>query len=142
MMVSSEITAELDAVRAKVREALASRDLDRYLDVFSPQLQYTQPDGNTISRDQLARDVRKQFRAMRRADSTMDVVSATMSDNRIVETVTQNASIDIAIFFFFTKRWYIKRTGEYQWEKAPDGWKVVRVIVFEEHVSGSAPKQG
>jgi len=135
-MLSDDVISELDVVREGARRAFAARALEDFMSAFSPQLQYTQPNGKTIGRDQLARDVRKQFSTMRRFDANFVRVGIKASADSAVETLIQHAWMDVAIFWVFTKRWHIKRTGEYHWERTRAGWKIVRVIVLEELVSG------
>ena len=65
----NSIANELDAVHAAARQAFLERDINAYREFFTDDLRYVQPNGKTISRSQLMRDVGKQISQYKAVDS-------------------------------------------------------------------------
>jgi hypothetical protein len=131
-MMSDELTAELDAAHQRARVAFMARDGAAYMAMFSPQLEYKRADGQTINRDQLARDVQSQMAGLTSAGSSYKRLGLVVEGECVIETLVQDAFLETVVFFIFKRRWTIQRTGRYHWTKTQDGWRIVKVEVLKE----------
>jgi ketosteroid isomerase-like protein len=128
------IAAELDAVHSQAKQAFQAKDLNAYMDVFSPQLTYKQADGRVIDRDQLTRDVADQFASVRSMNTSYFRESIEASDSKVTEVLQQTAWAEVGAFTMFRRKWKIQRRGRYVWTKTSDGWKIIYVEIMEENV--------
>lgn len=129
------VAAELDALHACAKRAYQTKDVAAYMDMFSPALTYLQPNGRTIGRERLARDIAAQFRGMHSADTSYIRESLELSGSEATEVLRQTARVQVVAFFFIRRTWMLQRRGRYVWEKTADGWNVKHVEVLEEKVS-------
>lgn len=132
------VEAALDAAHAEAQRAFRAKDVAAYMSRFAPDLEYTQLNGKTIGRRQLARDVVRQFRSVRAVDSSYRRESLEVSGERAVEVVVQDAVAEVGAFLGVVRReWRIRRRGRYLWTDTGDGWQIAHVHVLEETVTGS-----
>ena len=135
----NSIVNELDAFHDAAKQAFLARDLDAYRDLFTVDLRYTQPNGKTITRSQLVRDVGKQLRTFKTVDSQKKRKSVVVNDDgTVTQIVSQSATYSVSVFLFFTKSWTIERQGKYTFRKTDTGWKVCNVEVLTEDVESGA----
>jgi hypothetical protein len=127
----------LEDLHRIARAAYVARDLNAYMDCFSPDLRYCQPNGRTIGRDQLARDVKSQFQRVSAVDSTYRTDGVIAGHDGVVETVTQWGWIAATAFYFVHRLWRLERHGDYTWRRTENGWKIFEVIVLQEFVVGN-----
>ena len=109
------VAAELDAAHARARQAYARRDAPAYIATFHPEVAYTQPDGRTIGRDQLARDVRTQLARVHAAATefrreSLEVAGA----DAAVEVLEQRATFEERAFGVIHREWTLRRRGRYE----------------------------
>lgn len=133
---TARIAAELDAAHERAREAYARRDASAYVATFHPELAYTQPDGRTIGREQLARDVHAQL-ARAHAVSTEFRRESLEADgaDAASELLEQRATFEVRAFGVLHREWVVRRRGRYDWVRTADGWQLRRVQVLSEDVS-------
>jgi Domain of unknown function (DUF4440) len=130
------LAAELDAAHARAREAYGRRDAAGYLGAFHPELQYAQPDGQTIDRARLARAVRAQL--ARAHCVTTDYRRESLEplpDGGAREVLEQRAAFRVRAFGVLNREWSVRRRGRYEWARTPDGWQIRRVEVLAEDVT-------
>ena len=135
MQVPSLIIAELDAMHARARSAFEHRDLAAYRDLFAPELRYRQPDGRTIDRDCLTRDVAAQFRRLSRVQWSFVRDHIEMGEDRATEILTQTGSVGATAFLLVHRTWDLFRKGRYTWRRSGGRWCIEEVEVLEEQVS-------
>ena len=135
---NTTVGAEPDALHVKASAGYRAKDLSAFMDVFAPNLKYKQPDGRTIGREQLARDVGPQLSSLEAADTSYVRESLEVDGNRATEVLTQTASLTVRRFIFFKHTWHITRRGRYVWVRQPSGWKVEEVEVRSERVGRGA----
>ena len=58
------------------------------------------------------------------------------ADDRACEVLTQTGSCWATAFFFVHRIWKLTRRGRYNWTKVGGRWRINRVEVIEEHLSG------
>jgi Domain of unknown function (DUF4440) len=131
-----KIAAELDACHAQAKSAFEHRDFVTYRELFSPELAYCRADGRVIGRDQLMRDVESQFRRLSWVSSTFVRESIEAADDRACEILTQTGSAGTTAFLLVHRIWELTRRGRYYWTKLEGRWRIDRVELIEEHVSG------
>ena len=119
----------------KRKVLLSRRDLVAYR-AFSPELAYCRADGQVIGRDQLMRDVESQFRRLSWLHSTFVRESIEAADDRACEILTQTGSAGTTAFFLVHRIWELTRSGRYYWTKLEGRWRIYRVELIEENVSG------
>jgi hypothetical protein len=125
----------LSVVREQARDAFLRRNLALYLDVFTEDLEYKQPGGKVIGREQLGRDVRRQFRAFSSIDYLCWARQSIEQDGDVVvEVVKQEARATIRAFLFIIRRYEVLRTSKLWWVQRPSGWRIRRVEVLDEIV--------
>jgi hypothetical protein len=129
-----EIEATLDQIHADAQKAFAARNLDRYMDAFSPDLAYKQMNGRIISREQLRKDVAVQLSRFTKTESTFTRERIEYRGPDVVEVLSQDAVAEENIFFFFKRTWKIHRRGIYTWSLGRTGWVISRVEVLEESI--------
>jgi hypothetical protein len=135
MAESSAILAALDYKHAEARLALERKDLATYTAIFSPELRYHQPDGRTIGRDQLMRDVRAQFRRFRHMNSSFVREQFEVLDERASELLIQRAFATETAFLVVHRKWEVVRKGQYVWKSTAVGWQINEIFVIEESVT-------
>jgi hypothetical protein len=133
-MTSDDVVRELDSAHERARAAFTAKDVSAYMATFSPLLEYRQLNGNTINRDQLARDVQSQMVGLKSVGSSFKRLSLDIEGDSVVETLEQEAFAEYVVFFFFKRRWTVHRTGRYRWSKTPEGWRIIRVEVLNESI--------
>ena len=138
MLDTTTVGAELDALHLRASASYRAKDLHAFMDVFAPNLRFKQPDGRTIDREQLARDVGPQLASLEAADTSYVRESLEVDGNRATEFLTQTASLTLRRFCFFKHKWHITRRGRYVWVRQPNGWRVEEVEVLSERVSRGA----
>ncbi len=132
---NDELAAELDALRAHSQQVYSSKDIDAYRELFTADLQYTQPDGKTIDRSQLMKDVEEQFARLHSMGTTFIRHSLKLhSDGRVTETMAQSSWIKLKVFLFFKRQWNVERYGEYTYRKIGSSWRIEKVVVLNEKV--------
>ena len=129
------LARELDERHNAARIAYRERDLDAYREIFSPALAYKQPNGFTIGRAELMKDVATQLRRLSRADSTYERAALDGFNDAATEVLVQTASAEIVAFAVVRRRWVLNRHATYHWIKAGDVWIVQRVEVASEAVT-------
>jgi hypothetical protein len=134
MQDCSQILAEFDVMHARARTAFEQRDLAACRDLFAPDLKYRQPDGRTIGRDALMRDVAAQFRRLSRVRSSFVRDHVEIGEDRATEILTQTGSAGVTAFFFVHRTWHLVRKGRYTWKRSGGRWRIAEVEVLEEHV--------
>ncbi len=125
---------ELDAAHAEAKLAYRARNAAAYMGFFSPELEYTQVNGKTIGREQLARDVQSQFARVRAMDTSYERQSLIVDKATAVEYLVQDAWAETVAFFVLRRRWHVVRRGRYEWTRTRGGWKIRKVHVLEEVV--------
>jgi hypothetical protein len=129
------LARELDERHGAARIAFRERDPQAYREIFSPGLAYRQPNGLTIGRDALIRDVDQQLRRLLRADSTFERTALEGSDAAATEVLVQTASAEAVAFALVRRRWVLRRHATYHWVRAGDAWVVQAVEVASEAVT-------
>ena len=129
------IAAELDAVHVRAQRAFESCDLEAYMAIFSPDLAYRRANGQSISRDQLARDVSIQFRRLKTAVSSYSRESIRLNGDEVQELLEQRASASATAFLIVHRIWDLKRKALYTWRNSIDGWQIVEATILEEQLS-------
>ena len=129
------VAAELDAAHERARRAYADRDAQAYVELFHPDLRYTQHDGRIIGREQLARDVRQQLARVRTATTEFRRETLEVSGpDAATEVLEQRATVEVRAFGVVRRVWSVRRRGRYGWVRAPAGWQLHRVEVLAEEV--------
>lgn len=142
MQASSEIIAELDEVHTRAKSAFEQRDLGAYRDLFAPELKYHQPDGRTIGRDGLMRDVAAQFRRLDRAHWSFTREHIEVDGDRATEILTQTGSVGVTALLIVHRDWSLYRKGRYAWTRLAGRWVIEEVEVLEEKVTPEAVRLG
>jgi hypothetical protein len=132
-----DIAAALDARHADATAAFNDRDVDSYSNLFSENLRYERPDGKVISKSQLMRDVKTQFRRLVRAESNFVRQDLCVEDGNVSEELTQGAVGEASAFGFVRRTWSLERCGRYTWAIEDGQWKIIYVRVSHEHVGSS-----
>ncbi|HUQ18227.1 MAG TPA: hypothetical protein VM099_01330, partial [Gemmatimonadaceae bacterium] len=127
--------AELDAAHERAKRAYAARDSAEYLEIFHPDLEYTQLDGRTISRDQLRQNVSTQLAHVDTAASEYHRDELIVgSPSEVTEVVDQTATFSVRAFGLIRREWRVDRRGRYQWCRTSAGWQIRRVQIISEKV--------
>src|SRR5438034_2560072 len=98
-------------MHARAKSAFESRDLAVYRDMFAPVLKYHQPDGRTIDRDRLMRDVAAQFHRLSRFQSSFVRDHIEFGEDRATEILTQTGSVGATAFLIVHRTWNFTRKG-------------------------------
>jgi hypothetical protein len=131
------VGAELDAAHDRAHAAYAARNADAYMAIFHPTLAYTQLDGRTIGREQLARDVRSQLARVDTATSEFRREALELpSPGTATETLEERATFSVRAFGFLRREWSLSRRGRYEWVRTADTWQIRRVTVLSETLRG------
>jgi hypothetical protein len=132
------VAALLDAEHAKAKKSYQAKDVNAYMAVFTPDLRYTQPNGETIGRAELARDVAAQLASVESSESSYMRESLEVAPNRATEILLQTATVKTRRFLIFRQTWRVERRGRYEWVKLPEGWRIREVEVLFEKVGDAA----
>lgn len=131
------VAAELDAAHDRARAAYARRDAEAYMAMCHPALAYTQRDGRTIGREQLARDVRAQLARVDTATTEFRREALEVQDaGTATETLEQRATFAVRAFGFIRREWTVSRRGRYEWVRTAATWQLRRVEVLREEIVG------
>lgn len=132
----ASLAAEFDAAHKRAHEAYARRDASAYIDLFHPELEYTQGDGRTIGRDELAHDLRVQLARMRSVEMEFrrETLEWDGGAGIATETLQQRATFQVRAFGIVRREWTVRRRGRYGWLRTVNGWKLRRVQVLTEEV--------
>lgn len=133
-MDNEKILNEIDEMHQLSNEALVQKRFDDYINIFSDNLIYKQLNAKIIDKKQLTKDISSYFSRLKIATSHYERKDFSIEGNRFTETLIQNATASIKIFFFFKKNWTVEREGKYQWIKNGDNWKIEKVEVLNERV--------
>ncbi len=135
--MDSILSTELDAAHERAHRAYAARDVATYMDTFHPLLEYRQHNGHSISREQLASNVRAQLRRVYAAASTFHRTALTAGADRAsaTEDGEQCATFEVRAFGILRRIWSVQRRGRYHWIRSEDAWRILRVEVLDEKVT-------
>jgi hypothetical protein len=133
--VPAQVIAEIDAVHLRIREAFRRRDLSSYMATFAADLEYRQPDGRVLSREELARSIARQFQRLVAFDSTFDRQSVSATSTDLTEFGTQTAWIALRVFILFAIRWKVERQGTYTWARVETEWLLRNASIKQERVT-------
>jgi hypothetical protein len=136
MRDSTKAATALDALHLEAKAAFERRDVAAYRELFAPELTYCQADGRVIGRDQLMRDVAAQFRRLDGIRSSFQRESIEIGDGRATELLTQTGCVYVTVFFIVHRIWEVSRRTRFFWAEANERWRIARVEVIEEHVTG------
>lgn len=129
----TRIELVLDELRQRFRVAYMARDYVQCSECFTEDLVYVQPNGKAITRAQLMRDVYKQLKQFKTVDSISEPQTTVVNDDgTVTQLIHQTAMYSVSVFFLFTKRWNMRRIGNYTYRRTPDGWRIARVEVLSE----------
>jgi hypothetical protein len=128
------VAAQLDDAHAAARRAYAARDVAAYVETFHPELEYTQRDGRTIGRDQLALDIRTQLERVEAASTEFQRERIEVGADAATETLEQRATYQVRAFGVLHRSWEVQRKGRYEWTLLLGRWRLRRVTVLEERV--------
>ena len=135
--MESFVSMELDAAHERARHAYAARDAATYMNTFHSSLEYRQHNGRTITREQLAGDVRTQLQKVNAAASTFRrsalAVSADLAS--ATEDGEQLATFEVRAFGVLRRVWSVQRRGRYEWIRSGNGWQIRRVEILDEKVT-------
>jgi len=132
--IASSISRELDAAHAAARDAFARRDVGAYMALFDADLAYQQLDGQTVDRNRIEADVRRQLAIVHSARSEFRRESLQRTGEDAIEVLVQEATFEVKAFLFLHRAWTVCRRGRYVWTRMRDGWPIRRVEVLEEDV--------
>jgi len=124
------------------RRLYLARDLNGYMDHFTPDLVYRQADGNALNREQLTRQVADQFRRLSAADWISRVESEDRVSDRIEEVVRQTGTFVTSAFGLVHRLWKLERRARYTWKMHAGRWRICDVHVIEESLVGAGLKFG
>jgi ketosteroid isomerase-like protein len=127
-----EVGAELEAAHARAKQAYRTKDLESYMDGFTPDLAYKQLDGRVIGRDELRRQVQAQFAAVQDMDGTYSRESLEAAGGDISEVLTQMAWARMRFLGVFRRTWRVERRGRYVWSNSGGVWRIRSVEVLSE----------
>jgi len=127
----------LDAAHERAREAFKRRDVEAYMETFSPTLRYQQLDGRVLSRPQLTRDVQTQLERMHdgTSESTREALELAAGGEGATELVRQSARYEVRAFFVLHRSWRLSRLARYHWARSGGRWQITSVQVLEEHMA-------
>jgi ketosteroid isomerase-like protein len=131
---NASVAAELDAEHRRAKANYQAKDLDAYMSVFAPDLRYKQPDGRTIGREELARDVESQMSAVVSTHSSYVRETLVVHGDRATEVLFQKAFVTSRRLVLFRRSWRVERRGRYEWVRLPEGWRIQEVEVLVENV--------
>lgn len=134
MTMPSQITAELDEMHAHAKAAFERRDLSGYRELFAPELTYRQADGRVINRGRLMSDVEAQFHRLSWVRSSYERETIEYEGDRVIEVLTQTATVGATAFLVLHRTWELLRRGRYTWRKQAGRWRIEAVEVLEERV--------
>ena len=134
-MTELELLDKLDELHKVANVALKNKQFEVYSDIFSDKLEYKQPDGRIISKQQLVKDIKVYFDRIKSCNSEFKrKLIDIKSDEKVAERLIQTANIKIQVFIYFSKNWRIEREAIYTWEKTSDKWEISKVEIISEKV--------
>jgi hypothetical protein len=131
-MDNEDLIKQIDGVHKSNNDALALKQLDRYMDCFSDNLQYKQLNGKIINKKRLIEDTQRYFDRIKNFSSRYERNEFSTEDNKVVERLIQYAQVSIRVFVFFSKKWEVEREGIYEWVKIDNCWKIAKVEILKE----------
>ena len=132
-----DVAAALDARHAEAAAAFNGRNIEAYSDLFSENLQYERSDGKVISKSQLMRDVKAQFRKLDKAESSFVRQDLRVDGGNVSEKLIQQAVCEASAFGFIRRAWSLERRGRYTWAMEDGQWRIIHVRVSHEQVGSS-----
>jgi ketosteroid isomerase-like protein len=129
------VASALDAEHLKARDAFRRKDERAYMEIFTDDLSYEQPDGRVIGREQLRKNVRSQLTVLHSAEGSYKREELELHGQEVTEHLRQTTSFTSRHFGILYRTWNIHRAGKYVWIKTDDGWRVRLVIVLQESVT-------
>lgn len=133
-MENEKLLQEIDKMHQKANEALAQKQFDTYISIFSDQLEYKQINGKTIDKRTLVKDTSRYFGRLKTSSSEYERKDYSFEENRFTENLIQKAIASIRVFIFFTKKWTVEREAVYQWGNHEGKWKIEKVEILNEKV--------
>jgi hypothetical protein len=137
MTQHASIEQALDERHAAGQAIYARRDIDGYRELFSPTLSYRQANGKVIGRDELMRDVARQFRNLTNARSSFTREQLSVDGGNVVETLTQLATAQATAFGIVHRLMRIERRGMYSWTNVDGVWRIAAVRILNEKMTSS-----
>ncbi|TPN81677.1 hypothetical protein [Aquimarina algicola] len=129
-----KVLKEIDNIHQMANEALAKKQFDTYMNIFSDTLEYKQFDGSVIDKDTLSHNTLSYFGRIKNVHSQYDRVHYSVEEHIFTENIIQKARVSIKVFIFFIKTFTVEREGNYIWRKKENTWKIEHVEIFSEHI--------
>ena len=87
-----------------------------------------------VSKSQLMRDVKAQFRTLDRAESNFVRQGLCVEGGNVSEGLIQQAICEASAFGVLRRTWSLERCGQYTWPMEDGQWRITYVRVSHEHV--------
>ncbi len=130
------VADEIQAIHERARNSFLGKDLSGFMEIYSPTLLYRLFDGRVIDRDQLRRDVDRQFRTYDRFRIFSDRESLEVDGDRAEEYRTQSSSASLSAFLVVQRTWNVVRRSRIVWARSDGRWRVEEVEVLGEEIDG------
>src|SRR5262245_25906593 len=102
------VAAQLDVAHQRAKRGYQAKDVEAYMAIFTTDLRYRQPNGETIGRAELARDVATQLALVESSESSYVRESLQVEGDRATEVLRQTATVTTRRFLFFKRTWRVE----------------------------------
>ena len=129
------IRIAINAVHQRARVALDARNLELYLSFLHPRLLYIKTDGVTLGKQDIGRDVRRQFANAHVVRTSFRQQSFAVTSDGATEVLEQDIEFVVRAFGFVRREWNVTRRGRYDWIHDGEAWRIKRIEVASEKTS-------
>ncbi|MCZ4243420.1 hypothetical protein [Pedobacter punctiformis] len=132
-METDLIIKEIDEAHKKINGALMNKNTNAYLSCFDESLNYTEANGETLNKKQLAIDIDRYFNKTREISTTHYRIKSAVEGGIFSEKIARKSVLQIKKLLLFSKKQTIQTEEIYHWKNIDGIWKIIKVeITLEE----------
>ncbi|MBB6237010.1 hypothetical protein HDC90_001627 [Pedobacter sp. AK013] len=132
-METDLILSAINEIHKKADQALESKDVTAYTEMFVDGLSYTPAEGPTLSKRDYVLDLKKHFGNLKEVHTSYYRIKYSFEDEIFTEKIARKSVILKPKLLIFSKKQTIQTEEIYHWKNINGEWKVTAVeITLEE----------
>jgi hypothetical protein len=132
-METDLILSAINELHQKENQALESKDVTAYIEMFDNGLSFTPFEKPTINKRDFTIDLKKYFSGIKEIHSSYYRIKSSMEDDVFTEKIARKSVLLKPKMLVFSKKQTIQTEEIYHWKNIKGEWKVIALeIVLEE----------
>lgn len=132
-METDLIISAINEIHKKADQALESKDLTAYTEMFDDGLSFTPAEGPTLNKRDYVLDLKKHIGNLKKIHTSYYRIKSSFENEVFTEKIARKSVILKPNLLIFSKKQTIQTEEIYHWKNIKGEWKVIAIeIVLEE----------